>query len=839
MSNLLQDFITGQLAERVSRHRVVVWYDPRSEFRSFVAELSGSPDTDSFADVALADSRVRILTFGGSFYALRFAAEPLVNADDPKPVVLYLPGHAPDIHGSVLMELELAGCRWEPKLRQLARNALRQQFTDGVIDDLLGRQSVTYAELLAILATGAGNEPPSVLKALLAGSTGEAQLANWLANAPLDQQIVEKQATTELGRLVLARLGIHLDGTDLSKWRAITARHVLAVEFIADLAGELPAGLVHLPTATGDDERNAKAVARLIRDDHPASYPELADRAAKELRLDGGSVDALQLGSIDTFRFEERALLERCSVLIAEGDYKRVVEIAARRHGSYWLQAAIERQAQWEAIRQAADLGSAADVVLDELAVPPVRAASWVASYADRWHTLDRAQRHLEAWLPKLDEDADDRAIAAVRQRYDHAVSALAGGFVAALQADKWSIDGHLQQTSIYEDVVRAQPGRVAYFLVDAMRYEMGAELAERLESHGEVTIRPAVGVLPSITPTGMAALMPGAASSYDVVDHDGVLMAKIEDVLLANLPARKKHLAARVPSSVDFELQEVLGLSKTRLAKKLGASELVVVRSQEIDFFGEGRFEARAIMDTVIDNLARAVRRLAAVGVEHAVITADHGHLYSAEDRDESMRIDAPGGATIDLHRRCWVGRGGKTPASCVRVAATSLGNDSDLDFVFPSGIGVFRSGGDLAFHHGGPTLQEMIVPVVTFRSTGAVTTGEVARAVSVMEVPETIFNRIFSVKLGLESLASAPVPVRALLISNGRQVGEVGMAVGAEHERSSGVVILVPGVEAAIGFVLDDDQAKAIRIIVLDPATDAELYRSPADVPVRLGVS
>lgn len=838
MSNLLQDYITGQLAELVSKHRVVVWYDPRSEFTSFVSELSGSPDSDSLTDAVIADGTVRIVTYGGSFYALRFTAEPLVDGDDPQPVLLYLPGLAPDIHGSVLMELELAGWRWEPKLRQVARNALRQKFTDGLIDDLLGRENVTYAELVAVLATGAGDGPPSVLKSLLVGSSSEAQLANWLADASLDQKIFEEQATTELGRLVGTRLRIELDGTDLSKWRAITARHVLAVEFIADLAGELPAGLAHLPAATGDVERNATAVARLLRRDHAESYPALADNAARELRLDSSSVDALQLGSIDTFRFEEQALLERCAELIVDGEHSQVIAIAAKRHGSYWLQEAVERQAQWEAIRQAAELGSVADGVLADLAAPPPHAAAWVTSYADRWHTLDRAQRHLEAWLPKLDEDPDERAIVAVRQRYDRTIGALAKGFVAALQADKWAIDGHLQQTSIYEDVVTAQPGRVAYFLVDAMRFEMGAELVERLESHGEVTIRPAVGVLPSITPTGMAALMPGAAASYSVVDHDGALMAQVGEARLPDLSARKRHLASRVASSVDLELQELLSLSKTRLAKKLGTSELVVVRSQEIDFFGEGRFEARAIMDTVIDNLARAVRRLAAAGVERAVITADHGHLYSAEDREESMRIDAPGGETIDLHRRCWVGRGGKTPASCVRVSAASLGNHSDLDFVFPSGIGVFRAGGGLAFHHGGPTLQEMIVPVVTVRATGAVASSSGA-AVSVAEVPDAITNRIFSVKLALASLANDPVAVRPVLMSADRQVGEVGMAVGAEHDRSSGTVMLVPGVDASIGFVLDDDLAESIRIVVFDPATDAELYRSLADVPIRLGVA
>ncbi|MGZ6771642.1 MAG: PglZ domain-containing protein, partial [Mycobacteriaceae bacterium] len=595
----------------------------------------------------------------------------------------------------------------------------------------------------------------------------------------------------------------------------------------------------YLGAVSSDVQGNASSIAHLLRDKYPNVYPELADRAERELGLSSGSVAPAHLGAIDTFRFEERALLSRCAALVADGEFAHVIEIAAARTSSFWLRQSIERQAQWEAIRLTAELGAAAEDVESDLSGLPTNVAAWVERYASSWYKVDRAQRRLEAWLPKLEEDPDERAVVAVRERYDAVVTKLAIGFVATLQLSKWAADGQFQQTSIYDDVVRPTRGRVAYFLVDAMRYEMGAELAERLTKYGEVTIRPALGVLPSVTPTGMAALMPGASGNYNVGESGGRLMARIGDATLPDLKARKKYFAANVPSSVDLELSEVQTLSRAKLAKKLGAAERVTVRSQEIDFFGEGGFQARAVMDTVIENLARAVRKLASVGIERAVITADHGHLYSSEDRDESMRIDAPGGETIELHRRCWIGRGGATPASCVRVPARSLGNDTNLDFVFPVGIGVFRAGGDLAFHHGGPSLQELVVPVITVRSGRADAQTGHGATLSVTDIPAAITNRIFSAKLSLASLASDTVPVRPVLIAEDSQVGVVGMAVGAEFDRATGTVFVAPGTEAIIGFVLDDDEVSSVKIVVLDPATDAELYRSPTELPVRLGVS
>jgi hypothetical protein len=246
--------------------------------------------------------------------------------------------------------------------------------------------------------------------------------------------------------------------------------------------------------------------------------------------------------------------------------------------------------------------------------------------------------------------------------------------------------------------------------------------------------------------------------------------------------------------------------------------------------------------MDSVIDNIARAIRKLATAGVEYCVVAADHGHLFLPSDRDESMRIDAPGGQTVDLHRRCWIGRGGATPGGCVRIPATSLGYASDLDLVFPTGTGVFKAGGDLAYHHGGPSLQELVIPVLTIRTKAAKPARSEDRPLTVTGIPAAVTNRIFSVKLELTaqnlSLFSKALVVRPLLMAEGRQVGVVGMAIDAEFDDATGAVTLAADKPANIAFLLKDDSVASLRIVVQDPATDAELYRSPADIPVRLGV-
>ena len=78
----------------------------------------------------------------------------------------------------------------------------------------------------------------------------------------------------------------------------------------------------------------------------------------------------------------------------------------------------------------------------------------------------------------------------------------------------------------------------------------------------------------------------------------------------------------------------------------------------------------------------------------------------------------------------------------------------------------------------------------------------------------------------------------VRPLLLSAGKQVGAVGMVVDAELDRATGCVQIEPDKPVTVAFLLSDDSAKSLRVVVQDPTTDAELYRSPTDIPVRLGV-
>ena len=840
MKQSFHNYLSGKFDALLREHRVIVFYDPREEFRPFFDEheVVGTGLGD-LPRICIGDTLTYLGSFDGSFFALKSRLEPVVHADKPEPLLVYVPGIERDRNGSILMELEFAGHCYEPQLRRLARELLRQQYTDGDIDEMLKPESLTYHDIEGFLDQK-GSHNGSLLKLVFGSTKSESILTKWLASDHYDDQIEAKLAQTELYRLIHARIGLPLDeDMPLLKARHQTLRFVLINEFRSDLHGTTPdcIGVVPEPT-TVEEQQRIEAIAAELRDTHGDNYIGLADKIEEELGLANANLEPAHLGAIDTFRFEERRLLDYAASLIATGHYSKSMEVIEGRGHSFWVDhpSFLGRLAQWEACRLMAELGTLVNQVRPLVKKASGNAAKWVEAYTtqDGWYRVDRAQRALEHWVANMEDEPEEpleQALGVVRRNHEALLKEMSKGFTQALVDSSWAVSGILPQTHIYSELVESRGGRVAYFFVDAMRYEMGAALIEQLEGAEELLLQPAVGVLPSITPLGMGALLPGAAASYSVVEHKGRLASQIGTEVLPDLSKRMKYLRAVRPDSMDIDLGELLQKSTKAISRKIDNAKLIVVRSQSIDGLGEmdGGLLARQIMDTVVGNLARAVRKLAKLGIENFVITSDHGHQFSIR-KNEDMMMDKPGGDTIDQHRRCWAGHGGHTPSATVRVSGAQLGYQTDLDFIFPRGLAVFRTGGDLAFHHGGCSLQEMIVPVVTLRMPSGDPERSSISNVVIEGYPKVLTNRTFGLRIvhipGM--FQQEPIPARIILIGDGEEVGRAGMAPEANFDRATATVQLPPGEFISIGMMLTKETSKKVRIVAQDPATDAVLAQS-----------
>ena len=488
------------------------------------------------------------------------------------------------------MELEKAGRTWKPDLKQLAKNVLLQRYTIGIVDEMLPfDRKVSYLDLVhALAASEEGTHAPSILRGLYNGmGSDDAIIADWFANDTHDAEIAHKDAVPELEKLLRTQIGLAAC-SPISKLRAVGLRYVLANEFRSDLECPAPPSLESIPKPPGSRESDAiRKVADLLRTQHADAYVRMADSVEAELRLAEANINPAYLGSIDTFRFEERALMRYCGELVAEGRFNEAMEVVAHRENSFWiLREFTSRKAQWEACRRMAALGLLVRKASQELVAFSGPIDRWVAAYAapDGWHLVDRAQRTLESWVAGLDDEPDEKALGIVRRSYEDLCSRMASLFAAALQKSDWVSAGVLHQTRVHTEELASKPPRAAYFMVDALRFEMGADLADRLPKSAEVSVKPALCAIPGITPVGMAALLPGASSDFSVIGEQAKLGARIDGAFLPDLAARRKFFSSRAAAMVDLTLDELLSLQPSKLGKKLGDAPLVVVRSQEID---------------------------------------------------------------------------------------------------------------------------------------------------------------------------------------------------------------------------------------------------------------
>jgi len=850
----LHTYIAGLIAEKIKNRHVVVIYDKNEELRPFFQELTTAPATDDLVTVRVGYRTPKLCVFGGSYLKVRFLVEPVTCGETPEDTLIYVPGVERDEKGSLFMELEKAGeCYRPPALKQLARNVLRKRFMDVAIDEMLKSDALRYVDYARMSKDDGASDGPSLLKGIFGVTDSLSILTEWLTDTGHDAEIQGKGATDELRTLARTRVGIDLaGGADLARMRANVGRHVLANEFRADLAPNAKVGSGAEQALRGIAEPGSKdrskaitEICQRMRERYAAAYVALADRVERELGLSPDQDLGTCLGTVDTFRFEEKAVALACFNFIAAAKFADAQALVDTRPHSFWIDRDIARLTLWQACRLMIDLGMAADAAAAKMGKANGNPAAWVERYVsaqDGWHHLDRMQRRLEAIVPELEDEIPERVIGRVRAIYQDVVRRMSEGFLVAFEKGGYSISGVMHQTSIWTEVVKPLSKPVAYILVDAMRYEIGAELAARILNFGEVQLRAAIAALPSITPIGMAALLPGATSGFAIAAQNDRFGAMVGGTFLPDLAARQRYLKGQIPDLIDLPLDDALSGSPKSLQKKIGGAQVILIRSTEIDAAGEntGTISARRIMERVIEDIARCLQRLAAAGIESVVITADHGHLFFASDRAPSMRIDAPGGDTADLHRRCWTGRGGTTPPGSIRIPGSKLGYATDLDIVLPASTSVFRSGGDLAYHHGGASLQELVIPVIKARLRTDAETKSEKNAVTVSQDFEAVTNRIFSVKIELgganKGLFDQARKIRPVVMAGDRQVATAGVAVGAALE--NGCLLLEPKSPVTIGFILMDDTVTAVRIQVLDAGTDAVLYVSPKDLPVRLGV-
>lgn len=262
--------------------------------------------------------------------------------------------------------------------------------------------------------------------------------------------------------------------------------------------------------------------------------------------------------------------------------------------------------------------------------------------------------------------------------------------------------------------------GRKVFVIVsDALRFEVAREVVENIlrEERWTAELKPALGVLPSFTQLGMAALLPH--KTLEFTPEGKTILA--DGANTVGTDARSKILAGGFGGrAAAITAEEFLTLnSKTDGRDLAKANDVVFIYHNVIDAVGDKRdteHRTCAAVESAIEEIIKLLKKAAAMNVSHFAITADHGFLYQNEALDESDFLALPQPADVlQYQRRFIVAPAIGDDARLKRFSAAQVGLSGDLQFAFPKGIQRLRlQGSGSRYVHGGTALQEIVVPVI-----------------------------------------------------------------------------------------------------------------------------
>ena len=720
------------------QNHTVVWYDPDNHYQTLVDRLR--PE-----DVG-AKRIYRYLPEKG-FLWLRYQLEPDWGpAETSPPLLIYVPKARADAQ-QALIEFEVAGVVMGPgeqpperntDLAVVARKALAQKLPPAALDRIIAeiQEGKWRLEELDREAERGMAERAGVLTTIFHSGNPEDIALSFLSDPTLDDAILQKDALSALANFLQNAFGGPLDQVlDPDALRTQLARHILIGDFLLSLQGDVPSALKTFPLLEGEAAQAAvkKLAERWRRDLGLAkTYQDWSDQIAEQ--FDIGSLDLTlnALREVHTFRVSEQVLQQRVQQALHKKPTEDLLNLVKARLDSFWSRQAPEIKTRWEVTRSAAQVLLEANRVQRALRGKTWKARNLIAHYTSEegpWCLLDMAQRHLERdflWVDIAPETDNILMKLVARARHDYAtlVNELAEQFTHAYQQSEFSPRGVLAQINIFRDRVRPaqREGKVAYLLVDALRFEMALELMRLLPADWNARLEPALATAPTITEVGMAALLPGAEEGLAISAESNKLAIRVHNQLLANREQRMDFFQARAEAdTVITTVSELAPLRDKALDQRIKDAELILVTAtEEIDSLCENNpNQARTSLDAALTQIRRALTNLFHRGVTTAIITADHGYLFFGEKLGSGEGIPAPGGQTALLKRRVWLGRGGEARVGVLRTPLSAFGISSDLELATPENLAYFKvRGGSLEYFHGGLSLQEIVIPVLTIHS-------------------------------------------------------------------------------------------------------------------------
>lgn len=607
-------------------------------------------------------------------------------------------------------------------------------------------------------------------------------------------------------------------------------RFVLFSEFVFDLPGALPASLSDVPHAEAQAKPLIEYLCDLLRNDRRTQsvYIDRAEEIEIDLNLPNLFSGWSDLGNRDTFPFEERTFLSRAIEGILRDDIDRVRIILERHQQSVWTGKS-ESRAQWDLIRSSTELLQTCDDLERQLSDFTRNLDMLLAFYVSSLREADRLHREFEQTVSDYDwQDVQGVMVPVkqqVRKQYGKLVEKVQLIFTRHVLQTGWPQAGQLSNADVFDKIVmpklQKNGHKVAYFMIDALRYELGVALEQQLIEDGQVEVQAAMVQLPSITPIGMASLLPGAGQQLNIKNNADTLVPMLGDQVVSTVAQRMDVFRKKYGQRFEEGRLEDFVRGRFDFSPE---TDLLVLRAVEIDSHFENHPDtAPNEITNALKRIRVAIHKLKERGFHEVVIATDHGFFMNTHAGAGDV-CNKLAGNWISIHDRCALGDGASDNNHMV-VSAEKMGIRGDFSkFAAPYSLASYRNG--LLYYHGGISLQECVVPVITMqlKNSNQPTIHKASVIMSYKNGAKAITTRMPVIDLAVETadMFSTENNFEILLEAHNNKGEVVGEAkASGVVNPATGTLSLKPGDKVQVTIKMQMDFEGKFKIKALHPTT------------------
>ena len=354
-------------------------------------------------------------------------------------------------------------------------------------------------------------------------------------------------------------------------------------------------------------------------------------------------------------------------------------------------------------------------------------ADEYIRRYESDFYVIDQYYRQATEMYFKVDPtfelfDAIQKVKLSLDQNYAKLSNRINLEWIRCLKETGGMNQVHLlRQYDFYQEKIKPIQKKVAVIVSDALRYEVAQELiGELAKSRHIASLKPALAMLPTETKYCKPALLPHhELKLYGQGDEQDMA---VDNRILSDTTKRCEHLQKYRDGAICVNFETVADYNQEK-NREIFKHSLVYVFHDVIDKNGHNGTSKEIVTNcrNAINELATMIPKIhATYNVTEVYVTSDHGFLFNDitfADKDKHKVSEE----YLERYSRYYLTKSDEEVIGVVKFPFEEVSGMINVEGVFvavPEGTNRFAApSGGYMFTHGGASLQEIIIPVITSR--------------------------------------------------------------------------------------------------------------------------